>query len=185
MPFPKILPTIPALVRFCAARFGDKPFLIADAQVLTYTDLDQRSAALAIALLGQGIGKGDHVGILMPNSVDWALAWFATTRIGAVVVPLNTFYQASDWPGPLAMQTCGRFWRGRGSAIKTSLPSWRRLCRGWPINTSQAASPCAKPHSFGWSRCGEHPIGPGRQRSTPIGRCRLAKPTFSSTSNRV
>jgi acyl-CoA synthetase (AMP-forming)/AMP-acid ligase II len=46
--------------------------------------------------LEEGIGKGDHVGILMPNSVDWALAWFATTRIGAVAVPLNTFYKASE-----------------------------------------------------------------------------------------
>jgi len=96
MPFPNILPTIPALVRSCAARFGDTPFLIADGQELTYTDLDRRSAALAIALLAEGISKGDHVGILMPNSVDWALAWFATTRIGAVAVPLNTFYQASE-----------------------------------------------------------------------------------------
>jgi acyl-CoA synthetase (AMP-forming)/AMP-acid ligase II len=32
----------------------------------------------------------------MPNSVDWALAWFATTRIGAVAVPLNTFYKTSE-----------------------------------------------------------------------------------------
>jgi acyl-CoA synthetase (AMP-forming)/AMP-acid ligase II len=49
-----------------------------------------------VALLAQGVGKGDHVGILMPNSVEWALAWFATTRIGAVAVPLNTFYKASE-----------------------------------------------------------------------------------------
>ncbi len=96
MPFPTISPTIPALVRFCAARFGDKPLLIVDGQQLTYADLDRRSAALASALLAEGIGKGDHVGILMPNSVDWALAWFATTRIGAVAVPLNTFYKASE-----------------------------------------------------------------------------------------
>ncbi|ORJ62732.1 class I adenylate-forming enzyme family protein [Mycobacterium simiae] len=96
MPFPTILPTIPALVRFSAARFGDKPFLIADGRRLSYADLDRRSAALAAALVAQGISKGDHVGILMPNSIDWALAWFATTRIGAIAVPLNTFYKASE-----------------------------------------------------------------------------------------
>lgn len=96
MPFPSISPTIPVLLRSCAARFGDKPFLIADGQTLTYTDLDRRSAALATDLLANGCGKGDHVGILMPNSVDWALAWFAVTRIGAVAVPLNTFYRAPE-----------------------------------------------------------------------------------------
>jgi acyl-CoA synthetase (AMP-forming)/AMP-acid ligase II len=96
MPFPTIVPTIPALVRSSAARFGDKPFLIAGDDVLTYVDLDLRSAQLATTLLADGVGKGDHVGILMPNSVDWAIAWFATTRIGAVAVPLNTFYKASE-----------------------------------------------------------------------------------------
>lgn len=96
MPFPTITPTIPELVRSSAQRFGDKLFLIADGQDLTYTDLDLRSSALAAALLAKGIGKGDHIGILMPNSVDWAIAWFATTRIGAVAVPLNTFYKATE-----------------------------------------------------------------------------------------
>jgi acyl-CoA synthetase (AMP-forming)/AMP-acid ligase II len=96
MPFPTIIPTIPRLVRSCAASYGDKPFLIADGQVLTYVDLDLRSSQLALALLAEGIGKGDHVGILMPNSVEWALAWFATTRIGAIAVPLNTFYKTSE-----------------------------------------------------------------------------------------
>lgn len=96
MPFPTIIPTIPALVRSSAARFGDKPFVISDGRELSYVDLDLRSARLAMALLAEGIGKGDHVGILMPNSTDWAVAWFATTRIGAVAVPLNTFYKASE-----------------------------------------------------------------------------------------
>lgn len=96
MPLPSITPTVPALVRSSAARFWDKPFLIADGQVLTYGELDLRSARLATRMLSMGVGKGDHVGILMPNSVDWALTWFALTRIGAVAVPLNTFYKASE-----------------------------------------------------------------------------------------
>ncbi|OBK17883.1 class I adenylate-forming enzyme family protein [Mycobacterium asiaticum] len=96
MPFPTIIPTIPRLLRSCAASFGEKPFLIANGQTLTYAELDVRSSRLALTLLGEGIAKGDHVGILMPNSVEWALAWFAVTRIGAVAVPLNTFYKASE-----------------------------------------------------------------------------------------
>jgi acyl-CoA synthetase (AMP-forming)/AMP-acid ligase II len=96
MPFPDISPTVPALLRSCSKRFGPRLFLVAGGQELTYADLDRRSAALASVLLKMGIGKGDHVGVLMPNTVDWALAWFATTRIGAVAVPLNTFYQASE-----------------------------------------------------------------------------------------
>ncbi|CAA0136691.1 Long-chain-fatty-acid--CoA ligase [Mycolicibacterium vanbaalenii] len=96
MPFPSITPTVPALLRSSAARFGDKTFLIAAGDELSYADLDQRSTQLATALLSMGVGKGDHVGILMPNSIDWAVAWFAATRIGAVAVPLNTFYKASE-----------------------------------------------------------------------------------------
>lgn len=76
--------------------FQDRPFLIANGDVLTYGELDQRSARLAANLLSMGLGKGDHVGVLMPNSVEWAITWFAVTRIGAVAVPLNTFYKAAE-----------------------------------------------------------------------------------------
>ncbi|MDG4669393.1 class I adenylate-forming enzyme family protein [Mycobacterium sp. 236(2023)] len=96
MPIPTITPTVPALVRSSAARFGDKPFLIAGGHELSYVDLDRRSGNVAATLLSRGVGKGDHVGILMPNSIEWAVAWFAITRMGAVAVPLNTFYKASE-----------------------------------------------------------------------------------------
>jgi len=96
MPSPAITPAVPALVRSAAARFGDRPFLIADGAVLSYHDLERRSARLALRLLSMGVGKGDHVGLLMPNSVEWAITWFAVTRIGAVAVPLNTFHKASE-----------------------------------------------------------------------------------------
>jgi acyl-CoA synthetase (AMP-forming)/AMP-acid ligase II len=96
MPFRAVVPTIPALLRASAERYGDKVFLVAGGESLTYAELDQRSARLAATLLAEGIGKRDHVGILMPNSTDWAIAWFAITRIGAVAVPVNTFYRAKE-----------------------------------------------------------------------------------------
>jgi acyl-CoA synthetase (AMP-forming)/AMP-acid ligase II len=96
MPFPAITPTMPALLRSAAARFGDKPFVVIDGETLTYADAERRSGDLARSLMAEGITKGDHVGILMPNSVHWVIAWFATTRIGAVAVPLNTFFKEKE-----------------------------------------------------------------------------------------
>src|SRR5262245_51470614 len=99
MPFPDFTPTVPVLLRTAAERFGPRTFLVADGERLTYAEANTRSAAIACGLLARGIGKGSRVGILMPNSVDWALVWFAATRIGAIAVLLNTFYQAGELAG--------------------------------------------------------------------------------------
>jgi acyl-CoA synthetase (AMP-forming)/AMP-acid ligase II len=96
MPFPEFTPTVPGLLRTSAERFGPRALLVADGKRLTYAEADARSRALARGLLAHGIGKGSRVGILMPNGVDWALAWFATTRIGAIAVLLNTFHQPRE-----------------------------------------------------------------------------------------
>ena len=88
--------TIPALLATTTAQFGSRTLLVAGAQRLTYDEADARSRVLAKGLLADGVGKGDHVGILMANSVDWVVTWFAVGRIGAVGVPLNTFSQAGE-----------------------------------------------------------------------------------------
>ena len=43
-----------------------------------------------------GVGKGSQVGVLLPNGAGWVVAWAATTRIGAVVTPVNTFYKTPE-----------------------------------------------------------------------------------------
>ena len=96
MPFPDFTPTMPVLLRTAAERFGSHPYLIANGERMTYVEADTRSAAVAKGLLAAGIGKGSRVGILMPNSVDDAVAAFAVTRVGAVFVPLNTFSQTQE-----------------------------------------------------------------------------------------
>lgn len=96
MAFPDFTPTVPELLRRSAARFGAHTLLVADGERLSYADADARSAALARGLLAEGIGKGARVGLLMPNSVDFAVAIFALARVGALTVPINTFAQARE-----------------------------------------------------------------------------------------
>ena len=64
--------------------------------MLGYREADERSRALARGLLAEGVGKGTRVGVLLPNGPEWLLAFLAASRIGALVVPLNTFSQARE-----------------------------------------------------------------------------------------
>ncbi len=95
MPFPDYEPALPAFLERLAAR-GDRELIVQDDRRLTYAEAEQRSARLARGLLGLGVGKGSHVGILFPNGPEWVLAFLATCRIGAVAVPINTFYKARE-----------------------------------------------------------------------------------------
>ena len=96
MPFPDYTPTFPVMLRTLAERYGPRELLVAEGDRLTYAELERRSALLARGLLADGVGKGDHVGILMPNSVDWLVAFSAVVRVGAVAVPFNTLTSPSN-----------------------------------------------------------------------------------------
>jgi len=63
---------------------------------LTFLDLKRRSDALAASLAGLGIGKGDRVGIMLPNCPQYIIAAFAILRLGAVVVNINPSYTARE-----------------------------------------------------------------------------------------
>jgi len=43
-----------------------------------------------------GIGKGDHVAILMPNGEQWLALFYGAALIGAVTVPVNTRFKAAE-----------------------------------------------------------------------------------------
>jgi len=89
-------PTVSALVRAWAARHGDRSLIALGDRRLSYNDAERESALLARGLLATGVGKGTRVGIWMPNGPDWVLAWLAAARIGALVVPINTFFRARE-----------------------------------------------------------------------------------------
>jgi len=88
--------TIPRLLRERAAQRGDAPLLVVDDARLGYAEADRRSATLARALLAAGAGPGTRVAILHPNGPEFAVAFLAATRIGAIAVPLSTFSTRSE-----------------------------------------------------------------------------------------
>lgn len=64
--------------------------LVQDGVPTSYADLDRACTRLAHALRSRGIVHGDRVAFLGLNSVELVVALFATARLGAVFVPLNT-----------------------------------------------------------------------------------------------
>ena len=64
---------------------------------LTYRELGALSDRLAAALSAMGLQKGDRVGILFPNSVQFVLAWFAVAKAGGIVVALNPSFPPAKY----------------------------------------------------------------------------------------
>src|SRR5690606_8295041 len=60
----------------------------------TYSELNRASDALAAALVAMGLKKGDRIAIVMPNSVAFAVSFFATLKAGGVVAATNPTYPA-------------------------------------------------------------------------------------------
>jgi len=96
VPFPDFEPTIPVLLRRAASTHGHRTLAVLGDRRLDYATAERRSANLALGLLEAGARKGTHLALLMPNGPDWAVAFLAAARIGAVVVPVNTFFRARE-----------------------------------------------------------------------------------------
>ncbi|MGH3361582.1 MAG: acyl-CoA synthetase, partial [Nocardioides sp.] len=63
---------------------------------VTYAELERESNKLAHYLAGQGIGKGDHVGLYSKNSVEHVIALLAILKIRAVAINVNFRYVAGE-----------------------------------------------------------------------------------------
>jgi acyl-CoA synthetase (AMP-forming)/AMP-acid ligase II len=87
---------VPALLRHRARHSADRECVVSAHERLTYGELDARSRRLAAALVAYGVAKGSRVGVLFPNGPWWVVAWAAASRVGAVVLPVNTFYTAPE-----------------------------------------------------------------------------------------
>jgi acetyl-CoA synthetase len=60
----------------------------------TFLDIMRQANRLANALVAQGLGGGDRIGILLPQTPETAIAHVATYKMGAIAVPLFTLFGA-------------------------------------------------------------------------------------------
>jgi fatty-acyl-CoA synthase len=63
---------------------------------LTYKQFDEVTDKLAKGLLKMGIKKGDHIAMWAHNVPEWVLLLFASAKIGAVLVTVNTLYKSAE-----------------------------------------------------------------------------------------
>jgi acyl-CoA synthetase (AMP-forming)/AMP-acid ligase II len=87
---------IGSLIRRSAVHFRDAPCLTEGDRTLSYREFDAATDRLGNALLAAGLKPGDRVGVLLPNSVECLIAYYALAKAGLVRVSLNTRETLAD-----------------------------------------------------------------------------------------
>ncbi|MEO1198518.1 MAG: long-chain-acyl-CoA synthetase [Pseudomonadota bacterium] len=77
------------VIAWGAAR-GDTPALVSDLQSLSYAGLSARAGQYARWVRGLGLGKGDVVALMQPNSPEYMAAWIGVASTGASCALINT-----------------------------------------------------------------------------------------------
>ena len=79
-----------------AKKFPDRACTIFKGAVITYREMNAITDRVAAALVNMGIKKGDRVGIFMPNTPQFVMAYYGILKAGAVVVATNPLYTAPE-----------------------------------------------------------------------------------------
>lgn len=85
-----------AWLRDSASDKPGKTSLIFKGRELTYAELKRLTDAFGTSLRLAGIGRGDFVTMVLPNSPEFIIAYLAIAGIGAVVVPVNPAYSPRE-----------------------------------------------------------------------------------------
>lgn len=88
--------TLPEMMSASARTFRRRPALEFFGAVTTYAELGEQIERAAEGLRRLGVGKGDRVALILPNCPQHVVAFYATLRLGAIVVEHNPLYTARE-----------------------------------------------------------------------------------------
>src|SRR5208337_4086049 len=79
-----------------AAKVSDRSAIRFENIAVTFSELNARVDALAHGLRDSGVKPGDVCVLMMPNSLNWAVSYYALAKLGALVVPLNPLFKRGE-----------------------------------------------------------------------------------------
>ena len=109
-------------------KYPGKVALICRDEELSFGAVNEKVTGLAGRLSAEGVKAGDRVGLLLPNSVAFALGYYATQRMGAVTVVMDARLKGKELAGVLRdadlslLITHQRLMADIGEALKESKP---------------------------------------------------------------
>ncbi len=95
---PRDVKDLRTLVRRAACLWKQETAFIFDAtgERITFDEVDQRTDAIAAGLDQLGVRQGDRVAVMLRNQGYFPLAWLSIAKLGAIMVPINIYYQEVD-----------------------------------------------------------------------------------------
>ncbi|RJR26702.1 MAG: long-chain fatty acid--CoA ligase [Desulfobacteraceae bacterium] len=79
-----------------AERYPDKIAVRFEGKEITFSELKKRCNRLALGLTEMGLKPGDICVLMMPNSLDFYIAYYGLAKTGASVVPVNFLYKTRE-----------------------------------------------------------------------------------------
>ncbi|WP_415407121.1 long-chain-fatty-acid--CoA ligase [Sulfurovum sp. CS9] len=84
------------LITFQAKKRRSKVALLVDDEKITYGDILEKVDKLAGYLAGKGVKEGDKISLFLRNSPEFIYTIFAASKLGAILVPVNTFLKEEE-----------------------------------------------------------------------------------------
>lgn len=88
--------TIGDLLLRTASVYPEKDAIVFPDRRLTFEELAEKTILRARGLYAMGVRPGDHVGILLPSSIETVESFFAIALLGAVSIPINARYRGDE-----------------------------------------------------------------------------------------
>lgn len=147
---------IGTLIHQAAIQHGELPCLADGKRSLSFTEFDHATNRLGNALLKLGLKRGDRVGVLLPNSIECVIAYYALAKANLVRVGMNDRESVGDHNYKLADSGARAVLHKNQSGLEADIQlDWEELRTmiddGDPTQLRDTYYPLEEPYRLGYT----------------------------------